>query len=155
MKRVVFLDTSIVCNLVPVPGFDQDSAEVTEEMSTRMKSGTQFILPITAVIETGNHIAQLPKGDARRKAADRFSTILTMVISNRSPWVLHDIAWNTAFLQSFLDGAETGSSYVQHALNGVGAGDLCILTERQQYQSRSHLAAEIWTLDHGLNAHNS
>lgn len=154
MRSVVFLDTSIVCNLVPVPGFDQDSAEVKKEMNNRMKSGAQFILPITAVIETGNHIAQLPSGDARRKAADRFSTMLQMVINNKAPWILHDIAWNTSFLQSFLEGAETGSTYVQHALTGVGAGDLCILTERQQYQVRTHLAAEIWTLDQGLSAHN-
>lgn len=154
MKSVVFLDTSIVCNLIPVPSFDQHSDKVKEELSIRSKSGAQFILPITAVIETGNHIAQLPNGDARRKAADRFSIMLTMVINNQAPWILHDIAWNTAFLQSFLDGAETGSTYVQHALNGVGAGDLCILTERQHYQSRTHLTAEIWTLDHGLEAHN-
>lgn len=110
MKSVVFLDTSIVCNLVPVPGFDQNSAAINEEMNNRMKSGAQFILPITTVIETGNHIAQLPNGTARRKAADRFNTMLGMVINNKAPWILHDIAWNTSFLQSFLEGAETGST---------------------------------------------
>lgn len=68
--------------------------------------------------------------------------------------MLHDVAWNKKFLEKFLDGSDTGMSYAQHAQSKVGAGDLCILTERDHYRERTRINAEVWTLDMGLNAHN-
>jgi len=32
-QEVIFIDTSILCNIVPVPGFNQDQEEVRAEMS--------------------------------------------------------------------------------------------------------------------------
>ena len=66
-QEVIFIDTSILCNIVPVPGFNQDQEEVRAEMKELVEKKAKFVLPITAVIETGNHIAQLPDGDKRRK----------------------------------------------------------------------------------------
>ena len=72
MPNVVFVDTSVLCNLLPVPGFDQNAGEVREQMSARLKHDESlFILLITTVIETGNHIAQIKNGDARRRTAER------------------------------------------------------------------------------------
>jgi hypothetical protein len=135
-REVVFIDSSILCNLVPVPGRDQDAASVREEMSGRLRARQQFILPITAVIETGNFIAQVADGHARRGAA------------------MHDVAWNRSFLERFLRGADTGADYVRHAVSRLGAGDLCVLTEREHYRTRTGVAAQIWSLDSGLSAHS-
>ncbi|AGF73566.1 hypothetical protein [Corynebacterium halotolerans] len=154
MRNVIFLDTSVVCNIIPVPGLDQNSEEIKLEMANQMKSGTDFILPITTVIETGNHIAQVPNGDLRRTTAERFRSTLQMVIEGKAPWILHDIPWDKDFLMRFLAGAGTGSTYVEHATSQVGAGDLCILTEREQYADRTGINAGIWTLDRGLDAYN-
>ncbi len=152
MGTLTFIDTSILCNLVPVPGYDQQRAEVAGEMSDRLRAGEEFILPITSVIETGNHIAQLGSGGARRQAATRLDAMLRMICAGQAPWVLHDVAWNRDFLQQLLDGADTQTSYIEHAQSGVGAGDLCILTERQSFTERSRIPAAIWTLDQGLSA---
>lgn len=152
MGTISFIDTSILCNLVPVPGFDQQRKEVTDEMTRRLNDGEEFILPITSVIETGNHIAQLSSGSARRAAASKLDALLRFVCAGQTPWVLHDVAWNRAFLQKLLDGADTATSYIEHAQAGVGAGDLCILTERQAFSERSRIPADIWTLDGGLSA---
>lgn len=152
MTTISFIDTSILCNLVPVPGYAQHQDQVAEEMALRLDCGEQFILPITSVIETGNHIAQLPSGGVRREAATKLDAMLRLICAGRAPWILHDVAWNGSFLQKLLDGANTKTSYVDHAMEGVGAGDLCILTERQAFSERSRIPAGIWTLDGGLSA---
>ncbi|WFR71664.1 hypothetical protein P9209_23195 [Prescottella defluvii] len=153
MKTVVFIDTCILCNLVPVPGRDQDRESVQNELRERLDRKEEFILPITAGVETGNFIAQISNGSHRRTAAQNLENILRLVCEGKAPWVLHDIPWNRHFLETLLKGADTDIDYVTHAQNGVGVGDLCILTERHNYESRSGAAAIIWTLDNGLNAY--
>ncbi len=153
MPAVTFIDTSVLCNLVPVPGRDQHAGEVRSEMSGRLAAGERFILPITAVIETGNFIAQISDGRVRRQTAEKLSGILRLICEGKAPWVLHDVAWDRDFLNHLLDGADTSASYVEHAANQVGAGDLCIINERYHYQQRSRIRAQIWTFDTGLAAY--
>ncbi len=151
--KVVFIDTSVLCNLLPVPGRDQDQKQVRAEMQERFRAGEQFIIPITSVIETGNFIAQLKDGEVRRGVAQRFHDLLRLIIDGKAPWVLHDIAWNSKFLGLLLEGADTKVPYVDHSMAGLGMGDLCILAERCHYQQRLGLRAEIWTRDAQLSAH--
>ena len=153
-QEVIFIDTSILCNIVPVPGFDQHREKVRAEMKEYVKKKAKFILPITAVIETGNHIAQLPNGDKRRESAERFSEILRLVVEHKAPWSLVDVEWREDFLSDLLEGADTEESLVDLAVRKVGLGDLCILTERMRYERRTQLRATIWTLDKALAAHN-
>ena len=154
-QEVIFIDTSILCNIVPVPGFNQDQEEVRAEMKELVEKKAKFILPITAVIETGNHIAQLSGGKNRRESAERFSKILGKVADGEAPWTLIDVEWGKSFLHDLLQGAvDTKESLVEHATRGVGLGDLCILTERMRYERRTQLRATIWTLDQALAAHN-
>lgn len=152
MGTICFIDTSVLCNLVPVPGYDQHRAQIVKEMGHRLDNGVEFILPITTVIETGNHIAQLDSGRARRQAATKLDAFLRLICAGQSPWYLHDVAWGKDFLQTMVDGADTSTSYIEHAQAGLGAGDLCILNERQAFSQRSRIPASIWTLDEGLSA---
>lgn len=153
MNQVTFIDTTVLCNLIPVPGRDQNRDAVRAEMGARLEGGEQFILPITAVIETGNFVAQIGDGGQRRACADILAGMLRLVCEGRAPWVLHDVEWSRAFLETFLAGADTGTTFVDHAMQGLGAGDLCILAERAAYRERTRLEVGIWTLDHGLAAY--
>ncbi|SES31112.1 hypothetical protein [Corynebacterium cystitidis] len=150
---ILFIDTSILTNLLNVPGKNQDRAEVNEDFKLYRQQGAQFILPITAVIETGNHIAHLPDGKMRREIAEKFRAILQQVVDGKTPWLLHDFDWDKDFLKLFLAGASSGSSYVELAVQQVGAGDLCILTEKDIFARKDIPGeVEVWTLDHGLDA---
>lgn len=64
--RVYFIDTSVLDNLLEIPKKSQDREQVKNDFSKRQSENSRFILPITAVIETGNHIAQLSDGQVRR-----------------------------------------------------------------------------------------
>ena len=153
-QEVIFIDTSILCNIVPVPGFDQHREKVRAEMKEYVEKKAKFILPITTVIETGNHIAQLAGGNDRRESAERFSEILRLVVEHKAPWSLVDVEWREDFLSDLLEGADTEESLVDLAVRKGGLGDVCILTERMRYERRTQLRATIWTHDKALAAHN-
>ncbi|WP_049154685.1 hypothetical protein [Corynebacterium aurimucosum] len=69
--RVYFIDTSVLDNLLAIPHKCQAKEQAKIDFAERQSENAKFILPITAVIETGNHIAQLPQGDVRRNIAEK------------------------------------------------------------------------------------
>jgi len=148
-RGVEFVDTSILCNLLEVPGKCQDRKQVIDELkSKREQRETDLLLPVTAIIETGNHIAQVSDGRVRRSCAQRLSGVLVTVIEGNAPWALNEVEWDAAHLRALVDGGSTGSSLIEHACNGLGCGDLNILIERDRYLARtSGVRATIWTLD--------
>ncbi|MBT2441716.1 hypothetical protein J7E93_16665 [Streptomyces sp. ISL-36] len=154
-RRVEFVDTSILCNLLEVPGKDQDRERVIDELRRKRDAkDCDLLLPVTAVIETGNHIAQLADGRLRRRYAEKFAGVLRMVVEGSAPWALNEVEWDAAHLSALIEGGRTGASLVEHAANKVGCGDLNILVERDRYLDRtSGVQATVWTLDQGLAAH--
>lgn len=160
---VWFIDTSVLDYIIPVSGWSKDEvrkAELVELMAKRTRLSDTFVLPITAVVETGNHICQVKDGAQRRKAAEKLDEILRMVIDGSAPWVLDDVDWDAKFLREFLDGASSGSSWIDLATQGrggMGGGDLALLVERDQYVARTGIDSDhvrVWTLDGGLEAHS-
>lgn len=162
-RRVWFIDTSVLDHLVPVPGWSKPGSDERHQIQTlmkdRTKAGDTFVLPITAIIETGNHICQVRDGGQRRQAAEKMGVILRLVVDGKAPWVLDEVQWDQAFLQQFLDGGSTGPPWVDLAAlgkDGLGGGDLTLVVERDQYCARTGLSLEqvrIWTLDKALGAY--
>lgn len=148
---VTFVDTSVMCNLLPVYGLDEDREEVVKEYKEKTARREVLILPVTAVIETSNHIHHIPSGHHKRECAKKFSSMLDMVVQNKAPWRLHEFVWGTGMLASLVAGDSTGMDFVEHAVSGVGGGDLCILCERDLYSARTKIAnVGIWTKDRVL-----
>lgn len=77
MREVVFIDTSILVNLLDIQGRNADRREVVAEFLAGQAKQTTFVLPVTTIIETGNHIAHVHgPGDARRACAARLVAAL-------------------------------------------------------------------------------
>lgn len=155
MAEVYFVDTSVLLNLLDVPQRNQDRAEVTALFKERVRAGAILVIPAATIIETGNLIAQLADGGARRDRATRLAGFLTAAAEGRAPWTVVATEWSGEFLQSLVDGGGTAPSLADLAMQGVGAGDACILRELAAYRSRvpSGLTLSVWTLDAGLAAH--
>ncbi|WP_441964559.1 hypothetical protein [Mycolicibacterium houstonense] len=148
--RVDFIDTSVFCHIIAVPGrtTPEETAEFTAEFARRRDDeGMRFVLPITTIIETGNFIQQCATG--RREAAERFRTALELAAQDDAPWVVHDLDWNGEFIREVVAGNGTGASLVEHfTAQTLGAGDLTILVERDRYlKKRSFASVGIWTTD--------
>lgn len=74
---VWFIDTSILLHVLRIyplskPGKTRET--VNRDFIDRLRSNDAFILPITSVIETGNHICQLSDGRRRRASAEKLNS---------------------------------------------------------------------------------
>jgi hypothetical protein len=157
MRRVSFIDTSVMCELVEVPGKCRGDEAIANELRTRSTDGERFIVPLTTVVETGNHIAQAKTGN-RRAAATRFAALLEAAAAGRTPFEANQVTWDPDFLAALLGGDSTGQSFVDLAGNGqMGGGDVAILVERDRYLATSALDRDrvgIWTLEAVLGAYD-
>jgi hypothetical protein len=148
MRTVYFIDTSILVNLLDVDGHNESVDAVQERFRELEDSTDEMMLPWAAIIETGNHIAQIKNGDRRRLCAQRFSAMLQDTIAERTPWGYNEKKVSKDALR---DMAKCFPSYsVQHRM---GWGDLSILSECVAYRKRVKKTAHvtIWSLDTHLN----
>lgn len=158
MSETVFIDTSVLLNLLDVPHKNSHRVEAVEEFKRLARDpAIVLIIPVTAVIETGNHIAQLDDGNVRRQKAELLSGWLRKALDGTSPWGLSRSEWDDAALSRLIDGYLHLPGLPQLASQGVGAGDAAILHERQRFIERADVpsaqSVRIWTLDVGLGSY--
>jgi len=150
---VTMVDTSVLCELLQVPGKSNParSADVRAEVDRRWREGERFVIPITAVIETGNHIAQADGN--RYDVAGRLVRLLQVAVSEQSHWRVLQTRLGAEFLTSLCAGDSTGQSLETLAAARVGAGDIAILVERDQFLATTAIRnVQVWTFDEGLYA---
>lgn len=150
--KVTFIDTSVLCELLQVPGMCSQHEDIRTEFELRDDDGQRFVIPITAVIETGNHIAQA-NGD-RRAAAERFVGFLAAASLGVAPWTVQRLSWDDEFLVELCAGNATGQPFIDLASAKMGAGDVAILVERDRFKRDSaYTDVQVWTLDEALGAY--
>jgi hypothetical protein len=152
---VEFVDTSVLAEILRIPGKSQRPEEIVAQLTERAAAGVRFILPTATIIETGNHVFQVKDGGARRACAGRFVELLRLTARGSAPWSFHRRTWSEELLELLCDGGSTGLDLVEHATSRqLGTGDLSIVTERDLFaeQNRgSGLTVRIWTLEACLN----
>ena len=92
MRKVLVIDTSVLCVWLKVPGKETCGPSnalvtykmVSEKIEEEKKKGTTFILPLATIIETGNHIAH-SSGD-RKSLGEDFAQIMIDSADEKSPW---------------------------------------------------------------------
>lgn len=152
-RKVVFVDTSILRCLIGMDGDDRQQ-KTAGELEARQGEGQQFVIPVTAIIETGNQIAQLSAD--RRTYAERLRNVIDESRGPNPPWIVRAVTWDESFLDALVGGDSTGSDLVTLLGNKVGTGDVAILVELDQFvNNTAYVSTEIWTLDADLRAHGS
>ncbi len=86
MKVVCLIDTSIFCNVLKVPFRCQAHGQVMSLLQDLLRSRCGLLLPMTTILETGNHIAQCGDGHERWNAATRFVQQVRLAIEGKAPW---------------------------------------------------------------------
>lgn len=141
MRSICLMDTSVFCNWLKIPGRDQDREEVIGRIEQYVKDGTTLLLPIAAIIETGNHIAHVADGNSRREAAQRFVKAVGDAIDGEAPWTptpVFEIETLRTWLAEFPDCATVRR----------GFGDLTIIKEfERQCELHKGRRVFIWSLD--------
>ena len=111
MSDIVIVDTSVLLNVLDVSAFNQNRAEVFVQFNEFLDSGASFLLPMAAIFETGDHIADLRDGRQRRRYAEVFRDRIREALEGKAPWVpirFPDSAQLAEWLEEFPDSAMTG-----------------------------------------------
>jgi hypothetical protein len=151
-RVILVIDTSVLCVHLAVPGKETcgpssdtwDHERVAQKLKDAEGNGDQIVVPIAAVIETGNHIANV-KGD-RYSAAARFCSLLQQAASEEAPWswfANHDEHWDAAALRVY------SLTWAEQAKQGLSLADVSI-SKVADYYARAGRKVEILTGDAGL-----
>jgi len=147
---VCLIDTSIFCELLAVPNMNRRHREMVEQLAERLKAQETLLLPMTTILETGNHIGQNGDGRQRRQAAERFVAQVRLALQGQSPFTPTPLFLREelgGWLGEFPDWAMRSDSRGK----GSGLGDLSIVKafERQCVLTPSR-RVYIWSLDEQL-----
>jgi len=143
------MDTSVFCNIVNVPGRNQQMTHVLKTLKELIRQRTSLLLPLVVILETGNHIGQLAAGGLRRQAAERFNLQVEAALDGRAPWK------PTPFMEAQQLRTWLGE-FPDHAGRGRGLGDLFIIKEwERQRQLNPARRVFIWAFDQHLDAYDT
>lgn len=155
MKKVLIIDTSILCVWLQVPGMDVcgpdndrwDRDKVQQKITEEMKKGSVFVLPIATIIETGNHISRADH--SRKERAEALSDILRKSADGASPWAAFSAQtelWKGDKLKNL------ATDWPNLATQGLSLGDVTIKDVAEYYAQMNH-RVEILTGDKGLKSY--
>ena len=142
--HVVIVDTSVLLNLLDVPGRNQDRDAVLGRFGELSDAEVNLLLPIAAIFEAGNHIAHLSDGRQRRDHAQRFSARVREALNGQAPWTVTPLP-STRELADWL------SDFPESAMRKVGMGDLSIVKAWESACAKHpQHRVSIWSLDQDL-----
>lgn len=143
---ICLIDTSIFCELLGVPNRCENLAEISAEMDAKNERRESFLLPVSTILETGNHIGQNGDGRQRREAALRFVRTVEQAVRGETPFL------PTRFFRQVL--LNWIDDFPDWAGRGSGLGDLTILKEFE-HQCERHRGRRvyIWSTDRHLSSY--
>lgn len=149
MREIHLIDTSVLCNVMRIPGMcPQYTAVMTELQQLVAQKGTTLLLPVATIYETGNHIAQNGSGEQRRRVAQHFAQQVQAAFDGRAPWTPTPLP-GPVEMSSWL------ALFPDYAMRGVGMGDLSIIkTFEQQCQLNPNARVRIWSYDTDLGGYD-
>lgn len=152
-----FIDTSVLCLLLKIPGFENSGpSTVTHDdikgMFTAVCTDQQLslALPVAAIIETGNHIAQIKDSDERRDRAAILTDMLDKASQHTAPWQLAAVQWDDQLIKRIFHTSSMGGSFVDLVPSKIGIGDISIWEEAVSFEERSQIEARVWSIDNDL-----
>ena len=136
MSAIVIVDTSVLLNIIDVPGRSQHKSEVLDQLETLIDNGDHLFIPMAAIVEVGNHIAHVDNGAQRRDAAERFVKEVRSALADQAPWKPVNFPSNDEVLNWL-------NVFPDSAMRGVGMGDLSI---KQEWESccRKYAMSHVW-----------
>lgn len=142
--HVVIVDTSVLLNLLDVPGRNQGRDAALRRFEELLDAEVNLLLPVAAIFEAGNHIARLPDGRKRRGHAQRFSNWVREALDGQAPWTVTPLP-NARELADWLN------DFPESAMRRVSMGDLSIVKAWESACVRHpQRRISIWSLDQDL-----
>lgn len=155
MRKVIIIDTSILCIWLGIPGKETcgsgtnqwDKSRVEALLQKEEKESTTFVLPLASILETGNHITQAKS--RQYEMAHKLAEIMTLVAEEKTPWAAfteQSVLWEAEGLKKL------AAEWPNLAKQKISIGDATIKTVAEYY-AKIGFRVEIITGDDGLKAY--
>lgn len=148
--NVRFMDTSIVMNLLEIPNMCADVERVKEEFRRIIENKETLILPLSTIIESGNHTAHINDGAIRRTKAMKFGEFLKKTANSEAPWTLYGVEITKEDLLTLAE------EFPNRALKEqMGIGDMSIIRFYEKYKKTIPAIGKImiWSTDKHLQGY--
>lgn len=154
MRRILVIDTSILCLWLNVPGMDPcgpahdqwDKQRIEKKIAEEQSNCATFVSPLATLIETGNHIAR-SKYD-RKKCGLLLAELMRQSAKAETPWAAfsdqHSLWTNKKLI-------ELADAWPDMAAGRLSLGDATIM-DVAHYYAQAGYQVEILTGDQGLKA---
>lgn len=152
-RPICLIDTSVLCNILNVPGYQDDREEVLLRFKSLVEADAALHLPYATIIETGNHIAHHNDGRVRRRVAEQLRECVLDGLDGRAPWQV--TAVDPGGLRRVISEFPDRVLENDQRNRGVSLADNTIIDEWRR-QCRLHPARRvfIWSLDGHLRAYD-
>lgn len=155
MRRVLIIDTSILCCWLQIPNKETcgpienrwDYSRVEKYINDKLNLGYFLVLPLATLLETGNHIANA--NSLRFEQATALANYLQKAAESEEPWAafteqakLFDIPSLRKIAEKWPDLASTGMSIGDYLIKDVA-----------EYYAESGMTVDLLTGDEGLKAY--
>jgi hypothetical protein len=155
VRRVLIIDTSILCVWLGVPGMETcgtkddiwDKQRVDEKVNRETDASTTFVLPLASIIESGNHIARAAQ--SRRERGKALADLMRKSADEETPWAAFSdqtVLWSPEKIKSLAD------TWPDLAAQRLSLGDATI-KDVAEYYAQMGYEVEILTGDRGLKAY--
>jgi hypothetical protein len=152
MNAICILDTCTLTNILNIPKKNQDRDAIMKEFKNKIVARETFLLPLAAIFETGNHIANCKETDCdRHKLAKAFvnyiAKALTQDETNLNPTFQPILFPEEQGLLSWLNG------FPKKAVEKITFSDLAITEDVRHIKALNpRKKVYLWTLDEALKA---
>ncbi len=147
MSDIVLVDTTVLLNVLDVPGRNEQRQDVLAQLGALIDSNAHLFIPMAAIVEAGNHIAHVPNGHHRREAAGRFVDAIRAALNDEAPWKPVNFPSREAMLEWL-------SGFLESATQGIGIGDMSIIMEWESCCPKYAMSRVlIWSLDEHLQGY--
>lgn len=148
-KLIAIVDTTIFCNVLGIPGRNQDRLTVIGEFETLININATLLLPMPVIFETGNFVAQIADGRVRRDYGEKFCRQVQLAAEGSAPWTPTPFPEKEEVL-GYL------SAFPEMAMRGVGIVDLSIIKLWERMRALGNgSTVYIWSLDQHLSAYDT
>jgi hypothetical protein len=155
MRKVLVIDTCVLCVWLDVPGMDScgpdydrwDKARVEAKIAEEIEAKTTFVLPLASIIETGNHIVH--SRQYRKERAEALAELIRKSAEEETPWAAfsdQSILWTQEKLKGLAE------SWPALADQKLSLGDATI-KDVAEFYAQIGTSVEILTGDQGLKAY--
>lgn len=150
MSAVVIIDTSVMLNLLNIPGNNQKREDAKDEFRQFLEDEAEFLIPLATIFETSNRIKRIGRNGRRHICAIRLRDAVTQAADGAGYGVGEIRFPEQNEFMGWID------CYPDCAARGKDLNDLSIIKEWHKMRDLNpHRRVRIWSYDCHLTGYDT